>query len=86
MPALGEIFKTTEEVRQFKNTSNGILQRLIEMKSSLFGQIKTMDNNKFSDIQKSVQQVTVLVKEMIDNKKRALISDYSIATDVVNKI
>lgn len=50
MPALGEIFKTTEEVRQFKNTSNGILQRLIEMKSSLFGQIKTMDNNKFSDI------------------------------------
>jgi len=37
MPALGEIFKTIAEVKQFKNTSNGVHQRLIEMKGSLFG-------------------------------------------------
>lgn len=37
MPALGEIFKTTAEVRQFQNTSNGVHKRLIEMKGSIFG-------------------------------------------------
>ena len=76
MPALGEIFKTTEEVRQFRNTSNGILHRLIEMKSSLFGQISQIDDNKMINISKSVHQVTVLVKELIENKKKALLSDH----------
>ena len=86
MPALGEIFKTTEEVRQFRNTSNGILHRLIEMKSSLFGQIQQIDDNKMSNISKSVHQVTVLVKELIENKKKALLSDYSLQTDVFSQI
>lgn len=37
MPALGEIFKIAEEVRQFRNTSSGVHKRLIEMKDSIFG-------------------------------------------------
>lgn len=86
MPALGEIFKTTEEVRQFRNTSNSILHSLIEMKGSLFGQIQQIDDNKMSGISKSVHQVTVLVKELIENKKKALLSDYSLQTDVFSQI
>ena len=86
MPALGEIFKTTEEVRQFRNTSNGVLHRLIEMKSSLFGQIQQIDDNKMNNISRSVHQVTVLVKELIENKKKALLSDYSLQTEVFQQI
>lgn len=86
MPALGEIFKTTEEVRQFRNTSNGVLQRLIEMKGSLFGQIQQIEDNKMNSISRSVHQVTVLVKELIENKKNALLSDYSLQTEVFQHI
>jgi hypothetical protein len=35
MPALGEIFKTAQEVREFQNVSSGIHKRLIEMKGSI---------------------------------------------------
>ena len=86
MPALGEIFKTTEEVRQFRNTSNGVLHRLIEMKGSLFGQIKEIDDNKMGTISRSMHQVTVLVRELIENKKKALLSDYSLQTEVFQSI
>jgi hypothetical protein len=45
------------------------------MKSSLFGQISQIDDNKMNNISRSMHQVTVLVKELIDNKKKALLSD-----------
>jgi len=56
------------------------------MKGSLFGQIQQIDDNKMNNISRSVHQVTVLVKELIDNKKKALLSDQSLANEVFTHI
>jgi hypothetical protein len=37
--------------------------------------MQQIDDNKMYNISRSVHQVTVLVKELIDNKKKALLSD-----------
>ncbi len=83
MPALAEILKTVEEVRKFKNVSSGVHQRLIEMKDSIFGQIKQIDNNTMGDISTSVRVISHLTKDLIDHKKKAVLSDSSVTLELL---
>ena len=82
MPALGEIFKTAQEVREFQNVSSGIHKRLIEMKGSIIGQIQEIDDNKMANIASSVHILNLLVKDLVGSKKKAILGDRQMTNEL----
>lgn len=55
MPALAEIFKTAEDVRQFTNVSCSVNLQLYNMKNSIQNNLEEIDEDKMKAINTSVK-------------------------------
>lgn len=86
MPALGELFKTAENIRHFKNVSCGVHKHLLGSKDDILGLLKQIDENKMNGLSGSTQQIKSLINDLIKMKKSAIFSDKEMSNDIFQQI
>lgn len=65
MPALGEIFKTCEEMRTFQNVSCGVHKELIERGDVIDDHVNEIKDNKMQDISTSINKFKAMLSDLV---------------------
>lgn len=75
MPALGEILKTADDIRQFSNVSSSVHAHLLHSDKQIQQQLRSIEENMTFGLSTNIKQARALVNDLITMKKRAILSD-----------
>lgn len=84
MPALAEIFTTTEVVKKIYDISGGIEEYMVKMKQSVLSSAEQLDDRQMGDIAGSVNMLSITIKDLMQSKKSAAFSEPTIIEEIFN--